>query len=122
LVLLRLQDEAADRRGEAAGVDIRDRADAGSTQAEIGVSLSFVDWESGGDGFDLRDDVAGDDDICLEAVADRYGLVDQGNRHLAFERDARLAIRDQVIVGTSIRDGLDPCAGAPRLPDRLPVP
>jgi len=97
LVLLRLRDEAADFLGEAAGVGIRDRADAEPAQAEMGVSLRFVDWENGGDRFDLRDDLARDDNIRFGTVADRHGLVDQENRRLAFEWDARLA---QFVTGS----------------------
>ena len=81
----RLQDVAADALGQAGGVEIQDQADVQAAHAEIGVALGFVDRVDGGDGFDFEDHFAGDDDIGLEAVDDRDGLVDQRDHDQAFE-------------------------------------
>ena len=50
-----------------------------------------MDREDGGDGFDLQDKLVCDDDIRLEAVADRCAFINDGNCDLPREAKARLA-------------------------------
>ena len=38
-----------------------------AAHANVSTELHLIDWEDGGDGFDLQDKLAGDDDIRLEA-------------------------------------------------------
>ena len=63
-----------------------------------------MDWEDGGDGFDLQDKLVCDDDIRLEAGADRRALIDDGNCHLPREAKARLA---QLAAQALLVDGFE---------------
>ena len=83
-------------------VEVQQQTNVDPAHAQVRSELHLMDWQDDADGFDFQDKLARDDDICLEAVADFFALIEDGNCDLPGEGYAcvcQFSAQAQLIYG-----------------------
>ena len=70
-------------------VEVYEKPDIETRESEVSQELCFVNWEKSGNGFQLEQDAPIDDNVHEVRTVEPNRLVDDGERSLSFERQAK---------------------------------